>query len=481
MTRILFVFAFLAVFIFMGAPQAQAQALTSGSTATGSLAPFAHDTYTFTGSAGEGVILQGHSTAYGVRITVYRPGGALWKDNIVRVQDNLPDSGTYTVEVRAAAPSLSGAYSLFYLRGGDTVSGGTLTSGGTKTSSLVTNGLDSYQFSGTAGQSFIIYGRGVSTTSTLNIRIYKPDGSFWTTAGNRLRETLPDTGTYTVAIMYAATDASGDYKLYYVRGDDTVSSGSLASGLNVSGLLDNNEVKSYTFKGTAGDGVLLYAKGPHNTEIRVYKPDGSFWGTHATRFTGTLPSSGVYTVTIAYAVVSATGDYNLYYLRGNSSVSDGGLVSGKTRSGALAANEIVSYKFSGIASNNLSISTSGSFTRTMNIYKPDGSFWLQQGSSISQTLPDTGEYTLALTASTTSATGGYSITLTTPPQVTSSDPEQSNPYQSQSCAYVPGSPSPTVGNPINFDLGYKIQTEQDYRGGAVVVCAALPERQHVDG
>jgi hypothetical protein len=206
MARLFLVFAFFAMLV--GASPVQAQTLTSGTPQTGTLIVSGSHIYTFSGSAGEGIILQGHSTSMTIRLTIHRPGGALWEDNMSRVQLTLPDTGTYTVTVRSSAPSGSGAYTLFYLRGGDSVSGGSLVSGTTKNSSLVSNGLDSYQISGTAGQGIILQAINESTPSyTVSIRVYKPDGSFWSTSGNRFIGTLPDSGTYTVSINYSAGSA----------------------------------------------------------------------------------------------------------------------------------------------------------------------------------------------------------------------------------------------------------------------------------
>ncbi|WP_299438116.1 hypothetical protein [uncultured Rhodospira sp.] len=115
-------------------------------------------TYTFDGDAGQGLILQGYSTQYTVKISVTRPGGVSWINNATeRVTNTLPDTGTYSVKIEAALPTDSGAFDLWLLIGGESVCCGSLTSGGSESGTLDTNGLDSYQFTGTAGEAVILH------------------------------------------------------------------------------------------------------------------------------------------------------------------------------------------------------------------------------------------------------------------------------------------------------------------------------------
>ncbi|OIN85548.1 MAG: hypothetical protein AUJ12_09035 [Alphaproteobacteria bacterium CG1_02_46_17] len=401
--------------------------------------------------------------AYNVVITIYKPDGSYWTYAVGRFSGNLPSTGTYSVVISSGTWGGSGAYSLSYVRGGSSVSDGSLTSGQTFNGSLSENGLDSFQITGSAGQDVVIFGS--SASYGVYIQVYKPDGSYWTYGSNRFYATLPDSGTYTV-IVYANSDtATGPYNLRYVRGSDSVSDGSLTSGQTFNGSLPANGLDSFQITGTAGQGVLFFgSSASYGVYIEVYKPDGSYWRYALDRFYGTLPDSGTYTVTVYANSDTATGAYNLYYVRGADSVSDGMLVSTLPRSGTLQTNALESYKFSGVASNSLSVSTTASYSRYIELYKPDGSYWMYGASSISATLPATGEYTLVMYGSALAATGEYSITLTTPPAPVAASTPSKIGADTMSC---PTGDPKMVANPIEFDVGFKKQVENDYDAGGL--------------
>ena len=448
---------FVLFFLYAG----QAYAIDSGTSEHGSLTPGGTASYSFTATSGQGVILYGNAS-YPMNISVYKPSGGLWKTSANRFSGAAPETGTYNIVV-SASPTASGSFRLDYVRGAGGVSNGTLTSGQVYNGTLATNGLESFEFSGTAGQGILLYPK---AAASMQILVYKPDGSLWNNVYNRFSGTLPSTGTYTVVLTGYDYNNSGSYYLNFVRGSAGTSNGSLTSGQGRYGIIAANGLESFEFSGTAGQGILLYPNAAFSMQVVVYKPDGSLWNSAYNRFSGALPNTGTYTVVIIGYNISDNGLYSLDYVKGASSVSQGTLISATPRTGVLQENGIQSYTFSGVASSSLSVTTSASYSTLLNIYKPDGSLFRTFYNSHSTTLPAvTGTYTIALAGYGTGNSGGYTVTVTTPPQVTSSNPEQSNPYQGQSCAYVPGNPSPTTGNPINFDLGYKIQTERDYSGG----------------
>ncbi|MDD3020690.1 MAG: DUF6531 domain-containing protein [Alphaproteobacteria bacterium] len=438
----------------------QAHAMTSGTTTTGSIVSGGTSTQSFSGTAGQGVVINAYAS-YRVIITIYKPDGSYWTYAENRFSGNLPATGTYSVVISAGVGGGSGAYSLYYVRGGGGVSNGTLNSGMSYSGTLSPNGLNSYQFTGSAGQGMVI---NTSASYNMYISIYAPDGSYWGYGSDSYSFNLPTTGTYTVVLESTNSAYSGSYNLYYVRGGGDVSNGTLNSGMSYSGTLSPNGLNSYQFTGNAGQGMIIHTSAPYNINISVYKPDGSYWTYGSGRYSGNLPTTGTYNVVLSAGVGGGSGSYNLYYVRGAGGVSEGTIVSTLPRTGTLQANGLQSYKFTGSAGNSLSISTTASYSRYIELYKPDGSYWAYGAGSFSATLPVTGDYIIAYYASSASTTGGYSITMTTPPvSVAATDPTK----EGQDC--LPCDPSPTkeVGDPINFDIGYLRETATDYNFGGL--------------
>jgi hypothetical protein len=135
------------LFVFYTAPAYAA--LVSGATASGSIAAGGTSPQSFTGTAGQGVVLYANA-AYNVNININKPDGTFWAGGINRFIGTLPASGGYTVTISGYYPTDSGSYGLAYVRGSDSVSGGGLTSGASASGTLTTNGVSSYQFTGSS-------------------------------------------------------------------------------------------------------------------------------------------------------------------------------------------------------------------------------------------------------------------------------------------------------------------------------------------
>ncbi len=479
--------------------QAFATALASGGTATGTIpAGGPNPSYTFTATAGQAYTISG-TASYALTISVTKPDGTSLGSSTDRISStNLPQTGTYTVTLSLPSPSNTSSYTLYYVRGNDSVSDGALTSGATASSTMPKNGLKSYTISGTAGQGFYIR---VTAAYTMNVFLYKPDGSYWSSGAAGFSTTsLPATGTYTVVLAAASSTSSGAYDISYVRGGSTVSNGVMQSGWNYSATLPVNGLISYQFEGAAGKGMMLAVGSTYYPNIVIYKPDGSYWDYGATRYADNLPATGTYTVVVVGTNYLHNGAMEMYYLQGGEDVSKGFLVSGQTRSGTLNVNALDSYQFDATGGANVTIASTGAaYNRYIHFMKPDGSFWNYYLNSGGPTpLPAaTGLYTVAVYPQYNYLPDDYTVTLTsTPPTVPPSTASESP--VDRGCRVPPtaanqkakalplldpsnwtrGSPatsptyppSPTsangtllaVGNPINVDIGYKVQVETDY-------------------
>jgi hypothetical protein len=479
---------------------AQAHAnLVSGTVTTGSITVGGQSDQYFTGNSGQNVILSTYA-GYHATITIYAPGG-LWGSGVDRINGALNSSGTWHVVIKGQLSTDSGSYSLYYVQGGGGVSGGALASGTTLNATQPENGLTSYQFTGTTNQGMLI---DVAASYSAYIIVYNPDGSLFGSAVNRFVGTLGHTGTYSVVIEgYLYTD-NGAYSLYYVIGGGGVSGGKLTSGLAVNATQPVNGLTSYQFTGTANQGILLNVNASYTAYIIVYNPDGSHAGTATNRFDGTLGYTGTYTVVIEGYQTTDSGPYTLYYVKGADNVSEGTLVNTILRNGTLPANGLTSYQLPGAHSSTLSITTSASYSRYIIVYNPDGSHAGSATNTYSGTMGYDGQYTVVVEGVNTTDTGGYSITATVSPAPAA--PAASDATQvvtCQSCldggagggadadpGVEPAEPSDSpgdnlvasvsglqtfstnagnaVGNPINFDVGYKQQVQTDYSAGGLI-------------
>lgn len=393
--------------LFAHAAPAQATDMTSGTSVTDTIPvrnpppgnPFAASTQTFTGTAGEGILLYLDATvpAY---IAVDKPDGTSWfHNNGPRFSGTLPVTGTYTVKISTVLYNVSGgSYSLAYLRGASSVSDGSLTSGTSYNGTLAVNGIESFQFTGTTGERVQL-----STYAAYNtyISLYKPDGSYWTYDVNHLVPlALPATGTYTAVVVGGTTANSGSYRVDFLRAGaaNGVSDGLITSGTSYNGTLAGNGIESFHFDGVSGQGILLYTGAAYANIITVYKPDGSLLTYDIDRLSYTLTVTGRYTIAVKGYYYASSGSYRLDFVEGGQDVSEGSLVTTLTRPGTLLANGLNSYQFSGTASTSITVASTGAYTRVLTIYKPNGGLWTYNTNAISGTLPvgSTGVYTLVV-------------------------------------------------------------------------------------
>ncbi|HSH95656.1 MAG TPA: DUF6531 domain-containing protein, partial [Roseimicrobium sp.] len=408
----------------------------------------------------------------------------------------LPTTGTYTVVTNGIYYANSGTVLVYFLQGADSVSSGSLTSGGVKNDTLPLNGIKSYQFSGTAGKAAMIF-MNSNSAYTNYITVYKPDGSVLSWDTDRWsNNSLPTTGTYTVAVVAQYPAQSGPYDLYYVHGAEGVANGEMLGGQPQTETMAPNQLWSFKLNAPSVRNFMLFIGATFGANIYIYKPDGSYYTwTNTKRFSNSnfaLPNTGDYTVLVFAQYITDTGEFNLYPSQGAGDASEGEALNGKVRAGnSMPLNGLQSFSFTGTSGNPLTISTSGSFTyRVLYIFKPDGTYWTAYNNTWpSLNLPATGTYLLNVYASSAATTGTYDVTVnTTPITEPPTDPERSDmPKTCQAktnvsdikglgtaSAKVEGgmsvmqtSPNNTgpisfAGNPINFDLGYKLQVDTDY-------------------
>src|ERR1700694_2251478 len=88
----------LVCFLVFYAGRAWATDMTSGTVTVGSISAGGTSNQTFTGTSGQGVLLNG-SASYNVVITVKNPDGTAWTPVTNRFIGTLAQTGTYTVVI----------------------------------------------------------------------------------------------------------------------------------------------------------------------------------------------------------------------------------------------------------------------------------------------------------------------------------------------------------------------------------------------
>ena len=377
------------------------------------------DTYEFTGDAGDYVHFQLHEDLYhNGQIYVYGTDGSLKTSGNHVVGLTLPDTGSYTVQVKMATGA-TGDYIFEYFNSNDAVENGSLVSGTTLTGIFErTNDFDTYEFTGDAGD-YVHFQLHEDLYHNGQIYVYGTDGSLKTSAYHVAGLTLPDTGRYTVLVKMV-TGASGDYNLEYFNSTEAVESGSLVSGTTLTGIFERtNDFDTYEFTGDAGDYVhfQLHEDLYHNGQIYVYGTDGSLKtsGNHVVGLT--LPDTGRYTVLVKmWAGVS--GDYNLEYFNSTEAVENGFLIDEVSISGIFErTNDFDTYKFTGDWSDSIYISVSESLYGIAQIYVyhgVNGNLVKYGTSAVNFTLSEGTHYTVLVKMSS-GASGDYTIYYNTTP------------------------------------------------------------------
>ncbi|HEX5323311.1 MAG TPA: hypothetical protein VFW40_05950 [Capsulimonadaceae bacterium] len=283
-----------------------------------------------------------------------------------------------------------------------------LVSGTVTTGSVSPGGSVTYYFTATSGQyaNLNIY----SASYTGNIAVKNPDSTNWSGSGlSRAYGPLTQTGTYTVTVTAQYPSQSGGFSLYFVLGGGSVSGGSLTSGGTISDTLPLNGLMSYQFTGTAGQGIMLQVGASYSMTVSVYNPNGSAFTSSYNTIVATLPTTGTYTVVLEGQYGTSTGPFNLYYVKGDSSVSSGIVNSGLAISDSLPLNGLKSYQFTGTTGQGILLQTGASYSTVISVFNPDGTPVTPNYGRIVLTLAQTGTYTVVVSAQYGTSTGPYTL------------------------------------------------------------------------
>lgn len=312
-----------------------------------------YDDYTFSGTAGQKVIVSMNSNAFDTFLELYNSAGILiFKDadsggrrNSVLIF-SLTASGTYRIRARSFSTNRVGNYTITLTNNnncpeptptnfGQTING-TLSSTdciGSTTSFGSGHYYDDYTFSGTAGQNITISVD--STALDTYLELYNSNGnlisnnSFFVGARtNPLQLSLPTSGTYRIRARSYSFTATGAYTVTLTN-DGICSLEPTAINLAqiINGVLSASDCSrstghyydDYTFNGTAGQKIAVAMNSTSfDTLLELYNPDGNLVYTNDDGGDGTnsllvysLRASGVYRIRARSFIANQTGAYTI--------------------------------------------------------------------------------------------------------------------------------------------------------------------------
>ena len=348
---------------------------------------------------------------------------------------------------------------------------GLLPSGGSVNGVLaIPHQVDSYSFTANTGDYVQLWAGSAMQTY---LSIYKPDGGLLSHAFNAYTSSaLDQTGTYNALIRTRYAGQIGDYQLHFINGSTTLEHGSLPSGGSVSGNLTANDLDSYSFTAIAGDFVQLWAGSVMQTYLSIYKPDGGLLSHAFNAYTSSaLDQTGTYRVVIRTRHAFQTGDYQLHFINGSTTLEHGSLPSGGSVSGNLTVNDLDSYLFNAEIGDYVSLSTVGSDVQTyISIYKPDGGLLSHAFNAYtSGALDQAGTYRVVLRTRYAFQTGDYFITFNSTGHATTAT-------LAEACEAEPiGYPTPDLTAWVAFNQTYNETTYDtdnfEYGGEIYRVCS----------
>jgi hypothetical protein len=359
-------------------PDADGGALVSNTIAAGQFQQGVDfDAYTFTGSAGDRVIIAGIVDVAGTHnttLSLYPPEGgpAETASNSGDVVDwTLLRTGTYTVVIEDYGNDNPGSYVISHmnvtagpLADGTDPDGGPITSAAVVTGDISAKGdVDAFTFPGTTGERVIMDAVATSGASfNTYMMLYPPGGAPAQiyTSSDRMELQLNATGTWTLVVMDNLFDHTGSYQLSLLN----VTSGPKTSvGDTDGGAILSNQIKTgqfqqgvdfdaFTFSGSAGQRVLITAVttggGTNNTTIMLYPPGGhaaEAASNSGDRLEAQLLRTGTYNIVVEEYGNDAQGTYTLSYLN----VTAGAFTDGDDANGGpVVSNQIVSGSMSGV-------------------------------------------------------------------------------------------------------------------------------------
>ena len=402
--------------------------LTVGTPVSGTIAqPGSEHDYTFTGTAGQTIWLDGLSSAANIVYELNDPfGGA---GSVVGYSSTTTDqgpytlkfSGTYTVNVVGNNYVNTGAYS-FAVRD---FASATAANVNAPTSGTLATGLttDLYKFSATAGQRVDVQGISDANANGAYVYVYGSNFQYitaiYTDPNYNQQFIAPSTGNYYLAVAgQSAANATNAYS-FQASVTTTTSTALTLNTVTTGNIPQPGAQANFTFTGTPGQ--ILYFDGQtpgltgdgsaSNIKAVLLDPFGNAVGVNGndlsfdTNPAFTLTRAGTYTLTVFGQSATQTGSFQFSL----DDVSHGAAANiNAPTSGTLATGLTTDiYKFSGTAGQSLDlegISEAHPFDLLLWLYGPNGQYitniYAQPGYQYQTKLTETGTYYVAVSGQT---------------------------------------------------------------------------------
>ena len=371
------------------------------------------DTYSFQGTAGDGIFLRmkglgiigDPDCCHYPAFEVYRPDGTLLCSNppvgvnLLEEVCALDASGTYTLLYSDFGSDDIGIYQLYLQRINPPAMATEINYGQTVTGTLdFLVQLGAHTFDGTSGERILFRMSEAAVFQPLQPKfwVFRPDGTllceaFSTSSNADVEEIciLDTGGTHSILAGGWAAQSVNPYALYLQRLNNPSQAIPTSFGDVTSGTLDIfAKVDTYRFDGTSGDQVVIrmartatLPSSPFSfwPNIRLYRENGtelcSAFGSTLAEAVCTLDMTGPYTILASNQ--QGLGSYNLFTQRTNNPANSIPITYGETITDAIDSIAVQdAYNFSGTAGNQVLFRVtklSGNLDPQFGVYRPDGS------------------------------------------------------------------------------------------------------------
>jgi hypothetical protein len=364
-------------------------------------APSEIDAYTFSGTAGDWVVIRVYSASFWPEARLARPDGTMVCDGhtvpgLLQLVCKLDTTGTHTVFVDVSVFGGTGPYTL-YIQRTNSPANPVLMSYDTALSDTISPSpeMDAFSFSGTNGDRVVI--RLFSDSFWPEARLARPDGTILcanhTVPGLlELSCQLDTSGTYAILVNDLASAGgplTGPYTLYIQRTNNPANPVPIGYDETPSDtILPSPEMDAFAFSGTSGDRVVIRLfSDSFWPEARLARPDGTILCANHTvpgllELSCQLDTSGTYAIFVndlASAGGPLTGPYSLYIQRTNSPANPVYFAYGTTLSDTISPSpEMDAFTFNGLAGDKVVIRlNAASFWPQARLARPDGTIGCQ--------------------------------------------------------------------------------------------------------
>ncbi|MEM8942098.1 MAG: thrombospondin type 3 repeat-containing protein, partial [Pseudomonadota bacterium] len=247
----------------------------------------------------------------------------------------------------------------------DVADGGTLTNGIPVVDSLLVGEVQAFQFNVAAGDRILSTLTDTAGPGSPYIELYSPDSTRVATSSSSSVASIDhiagSSGSFTLLVAESGYDSRMDFRLDLAQ-TPASDAGALGSGETSRNTLLVEEIVLYNFSAGAGDRVFVslnetLSSFAYSPRLRIAAPDGSFI-VNATSSsivsTGFIaPQTGTYLIMVAENGLDSGYEYEVTLALGDDGLDDFSLTNGSIVTGPLVAGEVLSYRFTAVAGDNV--------------------------------------------------------------------------------------------------------------------------------